>query len=200
MKVLRIAVGPVVGLVVGVVVGVLGSVAHWGHRPWGLVASLVLVLASATMMRAWAGRAALAAQVVGLGAALEVLSWPGRGSDALVQLTRSAQQLPGVDPAVYGRIWVIGSVVAALLVAVAPGVLFSDRPLARQAPDEEPVGGHRGVLAEGPAGRPGAGPVGERAGEPGGRPGEEPVGGLLGEPGDESLADRADRLTDEADR
>ncbi len=127
MKVLRIAVGPIVGLGVGVVVGALGSVAHWGHRPWGMVAGLALVLASATMMRAWAGRPALAAHAVGLGAALLLLSRPGRGGDVIIQLSTSSS-LTGADPGVFGRVWVVGSLVAVALVAVAPAFLFSDRP------------------------------------------------------------------------
>ncbi|MCL2090713.1 MAG: hypothetical protein FWH11_05745 [Micrococcales bacterium] len=157
MNVLRIAVGPVVGLVVGVVVGALGSVAYWGHRPWGLVVGLVLVLASATMMRAWAGRTALAGQVVGLGAVLVVLSRPGPGGDVLIDLIDLdfativallksvvvgdvlpflwvvfSSLLTGADPGVFGWVWVAGSVVTAALVAVAPAVLFSDRPAGLQ--------------------------------------------------------------------
>ncbi|MDR3069013.1 MAG: hypothetical protein LBU50_05875 [Cellulomonas sp.] len=126
MKVLRIAAAPVVGLVVGVLAGALGSVAHWGHRPWGLVAGLLLVLASGTMMRAWAGRPALAALAVGLGAALVVLSQSGRGGEALIELSTAASPT-GADPGVFGRVWVAGAVIALVLVAVAPAVLFSDR-------------------------------------------------------------------------
>lgn len=149
--VLKVVTKVALGLVVGVVVGTVGSVAHWGHRPWGLVAGLVLVLASATMMRAWAGRAALAAQVVGLGAALAVLSRPGPAGDVLVQLSTARPPLAGVDPAVFGRIWVVGSAVAAVLVAVAPAVLFSDRPAAPQALGEEPWGEADDDPGEGPA-------------------------------------------------
>lgn len=131
MKVLRSAVGPVVGLVVGVLVGALGSVAHWGHRPWGLVAALAAVLATGTMMRAWAGRWALAALAVGLGAALVVLARPGRSGDVLIELSTSSS-LTGADPGVFGRVWVAGAAVVVALVAVAPAVLFSDRPAVPQ--------------------------------------------------------------------
>ncbi len=159
MKVLRIAAAPVVGLVAGVVVGALGSVAHWGHRPWGLVAALALVLASGTMMRAWAERAALAVLAVGIGAALVVLSRPGRGGDALIELSTSASHA-GADPGVFGRIWVVGVAVAVVLVAAAPAVLFSDRPAAQQPRPEElrgesgdgPGGGVEGGLYAGPGG------------------------------------------------
>ncbi|MCL2424476.1 MAG: hypothetical protein FWD11_11405 [Micrococcales bacterium] len=128
MKVLLKVVAIGVSVLIGVVVGALGSVAHWSHRPWGLVAGLALVLAAAATMRAWDGYVPLTGFFVSLGVVLVVLSRPGPGGDLLIHLSDTKLGLT-TDPSLYGRIWVGGAVVATALVALAPKVLFSDRPV-----------------------------------------------------------------------
>ncbi|MCL2850331.1 MAG: hypothetical protein FWE61_09850 [Micrococcales bacterium] len=140
MKVLLGVIGIVSTVVVGAVVGALGSVAHWANRPWGLVVSLVLVVTSTTTVRAWAGRRVIVAHLVGMGAVIALLARPGPGGDVLIHL--SSVPAHGVDPAVFGRIWVVGSLVATVAVAVAPGALFSDRPATLWLPwRRRPAGG-----------------------------------------------------------
>jgi len=106
----------VLGAAAGVVAGALGTVAHGGHRPWGLVAALALVVSTATMARAWAGRQVLGGHVVGLAVTLVILARTGPGGDVLIP---SGGGL--------GWVWLVGAVLMAALVAVAPGWLFADR-------------------------------------------------------------------------
>ncbi|MCL2465952.1 MAG: hypothetical protein FWF02_00060 [Micrococcales bacterium] len=193
MKVLLKVVIVVVSVLVGVIVGALGSVGHWSHRPWGLVAGLVLVLAAATTMRAWDGYTPLAGFFVAMGAVLVVFSRHGPGGDVLVHLSDTRLGLD-TDPSLYGRIWVGGAVVATVLVAFGPKALFSDRPAGylpptpADAPDPWVGPGPRsGPVGEEPSAPAPQGPYGDAlpgADEPRTHdaPGEVPDGGQPDEP------------------
>lgn len=105
----------------GALVGSVGTVMHRSVRPWGVLVCLLLVLAASVTARAAAGWVASIALLVGLFAAVQVLSTRGPGGDVLVP----------ADGAI-GWVWAIGSLAVALAVAVAPRSWFSDTPLRRR--------------------------------------------------------------------
>lgn len=111
-------------LLLGVLVGAVGTVMHRSVRPWGLVLCLLLVVAAAVTARAASGWVASVALLVGLFAAVQVLSGRGPGGDVLV---------PATDATV-GWVWALGSVAVALAVAVAPRAWFAGVPLHRRPP------------------------------------------------------------------
>jgi hypothetical protein len=104
-------------VLLGVVVGALGTVAHASVPPWGVVVALALTVAASTMVRAWAGRAAVVGFVLGLAAAVLLLAGTSPSGDVLV--ARS-------DP--LGWVWMAGSVALAAAVLLAPRAMFSDAP------------------------------------------------------------------------
>jgi hypothetical protein len=113
-------------LAIGVLVGALGTVAHRGHQPWGVVLALTLVLAAGVMSRAWNGWPGLVGYAVGLVVSVQLLSRTGPGGDVLV-----------TAGAAVSWVWVVGSLVALVLAALAPRRLFDPRPLpARRAAGE----------------------------------------------------------------
>jgi hypothetical protein len=130
-----------VGLVLGVVTGALGTVAHRGHMPWGLVAALAFVLTTTTMLRAWAGRLAVVGQIAALAVTLMVLTREGPSGDMLV-----------ADDGPVGWVWLVGSVVIAALVAIAPEYWFTG------ASGQEPLAGGLPPLPGPPPGTATAGP------------------------------------------
>ncbi|HEY0186538.1 MAG TPA: hypothetical protein VGC67_03535 [Cellulomonas sp.] len=107
-------------VLLGGALGAIGTVVHRSTRPWGLVLALVLVLAAAVTMRAWSGWIAAVGLMVGLFAVIQVLSSTGPGGDVLV---------PASDA--YGWIWVVGAMLAPVLVVLAPKSWFADVPLRR---------------------------------------------------------------------
>jgi hypothetical protein len=110
-------------LLLGVLVGAVGTVMHRSERPWGVVVCLLLVLAAAVAVRAatdWRGSLAL---LVGLFAAVQVLSGRGPGGDVLVP----------ADGAV-GWVWTLGALAVGLGAALAPRAWFADVPLRRREP------------------------------------------------------------------
>lgn len=112
-------------LLLGVLVGAVGTVMHRSVRPWGVVVCLLLVLAASVTARAAAGWVASLGLLVGLSAAVQVLSTRGPGGDVLVP----------ADGAI-GWVWALGSLAVALAVAVAPRAWFSDTPLRRRRAPE----------------------------------------------------------------
>lgn len=113
--------------VLGVVVGVLGTVAHRGHQPWGLVAALALVVSVGVLARAWRGWSAWAGYVVGLLVVVQALARTGPGGDVLIPAG-----------AAIGWVWIIGSAGLALLVAAVPPRVFDRTPLPpRAVPTEQ---------------------------------------------------------------
>ncbi|MBU4214404.1 MAG: hypothetical protein L6367_09270 [Cellulomonas sp.] len=114
--------------VAGVLVGVLGTIAHRGHQPWGLVAGLALVASAGVLARAWRGWPALGGYVVGLLIMVQVLARSGPGGDVLIPAG-----------AAIGWVWMIGSGVLALGVAAVPRRVFDRTPLPpRRAPEVLP--------------------------------------------------------------
>ena len=111
------AIGAVGAAVLGVVVGVLGTIAHRGHQPWGLVVALALVVSTGMLARAWRGWSAWAGYLVGLTVVVQVLSRTGPGGDVLVPAG-----------AAIGWVWIIGSAGLALLVAAVPPRVFDRAP------------------------------------------------------------------------
>jgi len=107
----------VLTLALGVVVGTMGTVMHRSVRPWGLVVCLLLVVAAAVTARAVGGGAGLIGYVLGLGATVLTLAQEGPGGDTLVP---SGQAI--------GMVWLIGSVLLAVAVALLPRRWFSDAP------------------------------------------------------------------------
>lgn len=117
--------GAVGAAAAGVLVGVLGTIAHRGHQPWGLVAGLALVASTGVLVRAWRGWPAVGGYLAGLLVVVQVLARTGPGGDVLIPAG-----------AAIGWVWMIGSAVLALLVAALPRRLFDRRPLApRRAPE-----------------------------------------------------------------
>ncbi|WP_159806283.1 DUF6113 family protein [Cellulomonas citrea] len=116
------AIGVLGAAVLGVVVGVLGTVAHRGHQPWGLVAALALVVSVGVLARAWRGWSAWAGYVAGLLVVVQVLARTGPGGDVLIPAG-----------AAIGWVWMIGSAGLALLVAAVPRRVFDRTPLPPRA-------------------------------------------------------------------
>ncbi|WP_315095296.1 DUF6113 family protein [uncultured Cellulomonas sp.] len=110
-------------LVLGVVAGTLGTVLHRSVPPWGVVLCLALAFVAGVTSRAFAGLAAVGTFALGLVAAVQLLSQGGPGGDFLVPAGEAV-----------GWVWVLGSIVLTILVAVLPGRLFDDRPRPRSAP------------------------------------------------------------------
>jgi hypothetical protein len=105
-------------LVLGAVVGVMGTVMHRSIQPWGLVLSLLLVLAAAVTARAFGGLVAWIGYALGLGAAVLTLSQTGPGGDVLVP---AGQKI--------GLVWLVGAGVVAVVGMLLPPRWFSDAPL-----------------------------------------------------------------------
>jgi len=119
----------VLTVLVGVVVGGVGTIMHRSAQPWGLVLSLLLVLAAAATCRAFGGLVAWIGFVVGLGGTVLTLSQKGPGGDVLVP----------AGPKI-GLLWMIGSFVLAGVAMALPRSWFSDRPRsARPARSGQPV-------------------------------------------------------------
>lgn len=119
--------GAVGAAVAGVVVGLLGTIAHRGHQPWGLVAALTLVVSAGVLVRAWRGWPALGGYVVALLVSVQALARTGPGGDVLIPAG-----------AAIGWVWILGSAVLALLVAAVPRRLFDRNPLpSPRAPEVE---------------------------------------------------------------
>lgn len=108
----------VLTLVLGVVVGLMGTVMHRSIQPWGLVLSLLLVLAAAVTERAFGGLVTWIGFALGLGTAILALSQTGPGGDVLVP---AGQKI--------GLVWLVGAGVVAVVAMLLPGKWFSDVPL-----------------------------------------------------------------------
>ena len=106
----------------GLVVGALGTVVHRGMVPWGVLAALGLVLASAVMVRAWGGWASYVGLTGGVLLAVQVLSRTGPGGDVLVPVGDN------VNTPWIGGVWIGGSILMLVLAAVAPRRWFDDTP------------------------------------------------------------------------
>jgi hypothetical protein len=131
----------VLTVVVGIVVGVVGTIMHRSEQPWGLVVSLLLVLAAAVMARALGGLVSWIGLVVGLGVTVLALSQEGPGGDVLVP---SGPKI--------GLVWMVGSLVVAVGAMLLPRSWFSDAPRpGRTAGATQPV-----VPADVAAGEPDA--------------------------------------------
>lgn len=107
----------VLTVVAGFVVGAIGTIMHRSIRPWGLVLALLLVLTAAITARAFGGVVAWIGFVVGLGVTVLVLSQTGPGGDVLMP---SGQRI--------GLVWLLGSLVVAVVAMLLPGSWFSDEP------------------------------------------------------------------------
>ena len=128
----------VLTLVLGVVVGLMGTVMHRSIQPWGLVLSLLLVLAAAVTARAFGGLITWIGFALGLGTAILALSQTGPGGDVLVP---AGQKI--------GLVWLVGAGIVAVVAMLLPRAWFSDTPL--PARPREPaltadVGGEPDVL------------------------------------------------------
>jgi len=109
-------------VLLGALVAALGTVAHRGHAPWGLVAALVLVLTAGVMCRAWNGWLGLGGYALGLLVVVPLLARTGPGGDVLVPAGERVSW-----------IWLIGSAVATVLTALVPRRMFDVRPLPARA-------------------------------------------------------------------
>jgi hypothetical protein len=107
----------VLTIVVGFVVGLMGTIMHRSLQPWGLVLSLLLVLTAGVTARAFGGGVAWIGFVVGLGLTVLALSQEGPGGDVLMP---SGPKL--------GLVWIIGSLVVAVVAVLLPRSWFSDAP------------------------------------------------------------------------
>jgi hypothetical protein len=117
----------VAALLLGVLVGTLGTVLHRSIPPWGVVVCLTLAFVAAVTVRAWSGFVALAGYALGLVGTVLVLTQSGPGGDTLVP-----------DGQAVGWVWLVGSAVAAVAVALLPRGLFDDSPRAPR-PRTEPA-------------------------------------------------------------
>ena len=136
----------VLTVVVGLVVGAVGTIMHRSVQPWGLVLSLLLVLTAATMARALGGLVTWIGFVVGLGVTVLALSQGGPGGDVLVP---SGQKL--------GLVWMLGSLVVAVVAMLLPRSWFSDAPRpGRVARPDATAGATADVAADVAAGEPDA--------------------------------------------
>jgi hypothetical protein len=104
-------------LVVGALVGAVGTVMHRASPPWGLVGCFALVFAAAVTARAWAGWVTWIAYVGGQFFVVQLMAQSGPGGDVLVPAK-----------SVIGWVWVLGSIVVALVVGFLPRRLFDERP------------------------------------------------------------------------
>lgn len=103
-------------LLLGVLVGTVGTVVHRAYQPWGMVGALLLVLSAAVTARAWSGWVTWVGFLGGLFLAVQVLAQRGPGGDVLV------------PAGVLGLVWVFGSLVVTVAVALLPRRLFADGP------------------------------------------------------------------------
>ncbi|QCB94351.1 hypothetical protein [Cellulomonas shaoxiangyii] len=101
----------------GAVVGVLGTLMHRAIRPWGLVLCVLLVLVAVLTARAWGGWPTYVGAVGGLFLSTQVLAGEGPGGDVLV---------PGTD--LWGWGWLLGALLAVVLVALVPRRWVQDDP------------------------------------------------------------------------
>jgi hypothetical protein len=106
----------------GVLVGTLGTIVHRAATPWGVLAAIALVLASAVTMRAWAGWPAYVGLAGGVFLAVMVLTQTGPGGDVLVPSGDN------VNDVWLGGAWLGGSLGALVLAALAPRRWFADTP------------------------------------------------------------------------
>ncbi|WP_051640262.1 hypothetical protein [Cellulomonas sp. URHE0023] len=115
----------------GIVVGVMGTTMHRSVQPWGLVLSLLLVLAAGATARAFGGLGTWIGFLVGLGLTVLVLSQEGPGGDILIP---SEQKL--------GLVWIFGSLGVAVAAMLLPRSWFSDTPRPARTPQlpDVPVG------------------------------------------------------------
>lgn len=104
-----------VAFLLGALAGSIGTVMHRALSPWGLVMSLLLVLAAAVAVRAWSGFLALIGFAGGLFLLVQLLSQRGPGGDVLVPAAGGL-----------GWTWVIGAAVMAGAAAFAPSSWFRD--------------------------------------------------------------------------
>lgn len=139
-----------VSFVLALVVGALGTVVHRGMVPWGLLASLALVLSAAVMVRAWGGWVPYVGFAGGVVLAVQVLAQTGPGGDVLV---------PGgdnVNTPWIGGVWIGGAIVMLVLGALAPRTWFDDTPRPPRDPRRAAVPAGPGTDPSAP-GAPGTG-------------------------------------------
>ncbi|MBT0992802.1 hypothetical protein KIN34_00660 [Cellulomonas sp. DKR-3] len=122
-----------VAFLLGVVVGTIGTVVHRAVTPWGVVAAIGLVLATAVTMRAWAGWPAFVGVAGGVFLAVMVLTQTGPGGDVLVPSGDN------VNDVWLGGVWLGGSMGALVLAALAPRRWFSDAPRSAPVPPSSVV-------------------------------------------------------------
>lgn len=108
-------------LALGVVVGIAGTIAHRSAPPWGVVASLVTLVAVCTVARATAGTGTVLATGIGWMVTVQLLTTTGPGGDVLV------------PAAVIGYVWAYGGLVAVLLPLLAPRSWFAEVPFGSRA-------------------------------------------------------------------
>lgn len=98
----------------GGLVGASGTVMHRAYAPWGLMACLALVLASAVAVRAWIGLLGLLAYGIAWVVVVQVLSLTGPGGDVLIPAGQ-----------VIGYAWIVGGMLMVAVAAFAPRGWFA---------------------------------------------------------------------------
>lgn len=98
----------------GGVIGAAGTVLHRAWMPWGVVACLALVLASAVLARAWVGLTGLLVYGIAWVVVVQVLSLTGPGGDVLIPAGQ-----------IVGYAWILGGLVMMAVAAFAPRAWFA---------------------------------------------------------------------------
>lgn len=101
-------------VLLGLMMGAAGTLFHRAMPPWGLVVGLVALVAAGVLARSFVDRVGHLAYAAGVVAIVLAMTYVSPGGDVLV-----------TDQPI-GTAWLLGSVVAALLPAIAPRRVFAD--------------------------------------------------------------------------